>query len=174
MTKKNRRFRGKSRVKKIKGKNKKIKNAKSLELENGLKFRSKLELYTYQKLIEFGINNFKYEEEKFVLMEGFEFENESFEAFEKKADMGKIKNFDDVDHKIRPITYLPDFTCVDHNSKTGWILEVKGYANDAFPIKWKMFKRWLYDNNYNVVLFKPNNQQNVLKCLTIIKEKYNG
>lgn len=126
-----RRGRIRTKIKKIKGNNKKIKNAKLLELENGLKFRSKLELFTYQKLLENNIKNFKYEEDKFVLMEGFEFPGESFEAFEKKADNGKVKNFDNVDNKIRPITYLPDFTCIDHSSKTGWILEVKGYSNDA-------------------------------------------
>lgn len=167
-----RRRRVRTRIKKIRGKNKKIKNAKSLELDNGLKFRSKLELFTYQKLLENKIKDFKYEEEKFVLNDGFEFNNESYESYERKLDNGKVKQFGDVDHKIRPITYLPDFTHINHSSKTGWILEVKGYANDTFPLKWKMFKKWLHDNNYNLTLFKPNNQQNVLKCIQIIKERY--
>lgn len=163
------------RIKKIKKNNSKIKNAKSLELDNGLKFRSKLELFTYRKLLEAGIENFSYEKDKFVLMEGFEFPNESIESFETKSkESGKTKYFDDVDHKIRSITYLPDFTCIDHEAKVGWVLEVKGYANDSFPLKWKLFKEWLTKNNYKVNLYKPNNQQNVLKCIELIKNKYYG
>ena len=38
--------------------------------------------------------------------------------------------------KVRAMTYTPDF--VDPNNK--WIIEVKGYANDVFPLKWKLFK----------------------------------
>lgn len=163
------------KVVKVKKNSGKIKNTKSLELSNGLKFRSKLELYTYNKLLEADINDFKYEVDKFTLMEAFEFPNESIEAFEtNKKDLGKSKYFADVDRKIRSMTYLPDFTNVNHTTKTGWILEVKGYSNDAFPLKWKLFKQWLVKNNYNVDLYKPNNQQNVLKCIQMIKDKYYG
>jgi hypothetical protein len=124
--------RKRSRVTKVKKNNSKIKNARSLELSNGLKFRSKLELYTYNKLLDNDITDFKYEKDKFILLESFEFPNESIEAFEtNKKDMGKAKYFADVDHKIRSISYLPDFTNIDHEKKTGWVLEVKGYSNDA-------------------------------------------
>ena len=173
---KNRRNKGhnsRGRVTKVTKNSGKIRNAKSLELSNGLKFRSKLELYTYNKLLEAHIDDFNYEKDKFILMEAFEFPNESIEAFEtNKKDIGKAKYFDDVDHKIRSISYLPDFTCIDHEKKTGWVLEVKGYSNDSFPLKWKMFKNWLVINNYNVDLYKPNNQQNAIKCIELIKNKY--
>lgn len=160
-------------VTKVKKNSGKIKNTKSLELSNGLKFRSKLELYTYNKLLESNIKDFNYEKDKFILMEAFEFPNLSIEAFEtNKKDIGKARYFDDVDHKIRSISYLPDFTNIDHENKTGWVLEVKGYSNDSFPLKWKMFKDYLVKNNYNVDLYKPNNQQNVLKCIQMIKDKY--
>lgn len=141
----------------------KIKNATALEV-NGIKFKSKLELFTYNKLLEAGINNFKYEELKFTLLEGFEFTNNSYEVL-------KNKSFEVVTNKIRPITYLPDFTCVDEN-KNGWIIEVKGYSNDAFPLKWKWFKDHLVNEGYNVTLFKPNNQQNVLKAIELIKQQF--
>ena len=151
--------------------NKKIRNAKKLEI-NGLKFRSKLEAFTYQKLIESGITDFKYESDKFVLQEAFEYRNESYEAYEKKEDKQYVKKFTDVDHKIRSLTYLPDFTRINYTTKTGWILEVKGYNNDAFPIKWKLFKKYLQDNDYNITLYKPNTQGNVIKCIELIKQKY--
>ena len=151
--------------------NKKIRNAKKLEI-NGLKFRSKLEAFTYQKLVENGITDFKYEADKFVLQEAFEYNNESYEAYERKEGKQYVKNFSDVDHKIRSLTYLPDFTRINPATKTGWILEVKGYNNDAFPIKWKLFKKYLQDNNYDVTLYKPNTQGNVIKCVELIKSRY--
>lgn len=149
----------------------KIKNATSL-VSNGLTFKSKLELFTYNKLVEANIADFKYEELKFVLLESFEFNAPSIEAFEKTSkEDGKTRYFEEVTQAIRPITYLPDFTCVDEN-KQGWIIECKGYPNDAFPLKWKWFKEHLVKNGYNVTLYKPNNQQNVLKTIELIKQKY--
>ncbi len=161
-----------SKKRRIKRGNKKIRNATSVKSSGGIKFRSKLELYTYNKLLENGIKDFKYEEEKFTLMDSFTFPNESIESFETTENGHKVKHFDNITNNIRAITYLPDFTNVDHTSKTGWIIECKGYSNDAFPLKWKMFKNWLTINGYKVDLYKPNNQKNVLKCINLIKEKY--
>ncbi len=143
--------------------NGKIKNATALEA-NGLKFKSKLELFTYNKLVESGIKDFKYEEVKFQLMEPFTYNNDSIEA-------KKDKSFEATTSNIRGITYLPDFTCITENKK-GWIIEVKGYANDGFANKWKEFKSHLVSNGYDVTLYKPNNQQNVIKTINLIKEKY--
>ncbi len=160
--------RSRKHVKRSKGK---IKNATSL-VSNGLTFKSKLELFTYNKLNEHGITGFKYEEMKFVLLEAFEFNAPSIEAYEKTSkEAGKSRFYEEVTTAIRPITYLPDFTHVDDN-KQGWIIECKGYPNDAFPLKWKWFKEHLVKNGYNVTLYKPNNQQNVLKTIELIKQKY--
>lgn len=155
--------------------NKKVRNAKAMTLPDGTKFRSKLELFTYQKLLEAGINDFKYEEDKFILLEAFDYPNESYEAYERKDkdnEGARIKYFDDAEHNIRNMTYLPDFTRLDHETKKGWILEVKGFSNDSFPIKWKIFKSYLLKNGYDVTLYKPNNQGNVLKCVQMIKDRY--
>lgn len=156
-----------------KQKNGKIKNATSLVVGD-LTFKSKLELFTYQKLIEAGIGDFKYEQDKFILLEGFEFNSSSIEAYEKTSkEYGKQRFFEEVSQSVRPVTYLPDFTCINEN-KEGWIVECKGYPNDAFPLKWKWFKEHLMKNGYNVTLYKPNNQQNVLKTIELIKTKYYG
>lgn len=151
-------------------KNKKVRNAVALEWE-GKSFKSKLELYTYQKLLENGINNFKYEEDKFTLLEGFEFNNDSVEVYNRKIDGNEMKLYDNTTNIIRPITYLPDYTCINED-KTGWIIECKGYPNEAFPLKWKMFKDHLVKNGYNVTLYKPSNQQTVLKTIELIKTRY--
>lgn len=141
----------------------KIKNATKL-IVNGLKFKSKLEVFTYNKLLENGIIDFNYEGLKFTLLPNFEFNNLSIE-------LGKNKCFAPATEKIRSITYLPDFGNIK-DDKTGWIMECKGYPNDAFPLKWKMFKHHLLTNGYNVKLYKPNNQKNVLLAIEDIKSKY--
>ena len=166
--------RKKSKPLSLNSQNKKIRNAKAMQLPDGTKFRSKLELFTYQKLLEGGIDDFKYEVDKFILQEAFEYPNESYEAYERKELGHQVKKFEDVDHKIRSMSYLPDFTRIDPDTKEGWILEVKGFNNDSFPLKWKLFKKHLIDNGYNVTLYKPNNQGNVLKCIELIKQKYYG
>ena len=141
----------------------KIKNATKLEA-NGLVFKSKLELFTYNKLIESGITNFQYETLKFTLLPAFEF---TYPSFEVKKD----KLYDIASGNIRAITYLPDFACINEQ-KEGWIVECKGYPNDAFPLKWKWFKLHLLQNGFKVTLFKPNNQTNVLKTIDKIKNMY--
>lgn len=154
--------------------NKKVRNAKSMELPDGTKFRSKLELFTYQKLLEAGIDDFSYEKDKFILQDAFEFPNDSYEAFESTKDGHKTKGFNITTNKIRSMSYLPDFTKIDPLTKKGWIIEVKGWATDQFDLKWKLFKHYLVANGYDITLFKPNTQGNVLKCIDIIKSKYYG
>jgi len=141
----------------------KIKNAHALEA-NGLKFKSKLELYTYNSLLNYGITDFQYEEVKFELLEQFE---TTFDSYEVK----KNKSYEPANKSIRSISYTPDFTRLDEKGK-GWIIECKGYPNDAFPLKWKWFKQHLMENDFEVTLYKPNNQANVLKTIELIKEKY--
>lgn len=157
------------KLKKSKGK---IKNATKLEYK-GITFKSKLELFTYTKLLEAGIDDFLYEQEKFVLMEPFEFNADSIEMKERTERGTDIKSkvYGPVGNNIRPITYLPDFTCI-RADKTGYIIEVKGYDNDVFPLKWKFFKEHLVKNGYNLTLYKPNNQGNVLKTIEMIKQRY--
>jgi hypothetical protein len=122
----------KRNIKKFKkSNNKKIINAKAVESKEGIKFRSKLEFFTYSKLNESGIKDFSYEKEKFTLLEGFVYPEDSIESFETTKEGLKTKHFEPYDSKIRPMTYLPDFTCIDHSTKTGWIIECKGYNNDA-------------------------------------------
>lgn len=145
--------------------NKKIKNAKSHEF-NGIKFRSGLELFCYKQLFATGIEDFKYEGIKFILLDKFNYNKESIEPT-------KNKEFIASNNKIRAITYLPDFTCIK-DDKTGWIIETKGFSRSNDINRWKYFKKHLIDNGYKLDLYLPNNQQNVIKSINIIKEKYYG
>ena len=143
------------RVKRSRSKGK-IKNATKC-VYKGIKFRSKLELFTYKKLEEAGISAL-YEKRKFELLEGFHFPHTCVEP-------NTHKEFIDNTTKVRSITYTPDF--VDPKNK--WIIEVKGYANDVFPIKWKLFKLYLLENEMECTLFLPKNQKQVLETIELIK-----
>jgi hypothetical protein len=140
-----------------KPKNKKVRNA-TTKVYKGIKFRSKLELFTYKKLEESEIKTL-YEKKKYVLQEGFHYTAECHEPHKTK---GYVNN----EYKVRDITYTPDF--VDPNGK--WIIEVKGYANDVFPLKWKMFKNHLMKLENPPVLYLPKNQGQVLQTIELIKQ----
>ena len=136
--------------------NKKVRNA-TTKVYKGIKFRSKLELFTYVKLEEANIKAL-YEKKKYVLQEGFHYPEQCYEPH-------KTKGYIDNTVKVRDITYTPDF--VDPNGK--WIIEVKGYANDVFPLKWKMFKNHLMELEDPPVLYLPKNQGQVLQTIELIK-----
>ena len=137
--------------------NKKVRNATS-KVYKGIKFRSKLELFTYKKLEEAKVKCL-YEKKKYVLQEGFHYSQQCYEPH-------KTKGYVDNTYKVRDITYTPDF--VDPNGK--WIIEVKGFANDVFPVKWKIFKNHLMQLEDPPVLYLPKNQGQVLKTIELIKE----
>lgn len=135
-----------------------VRNARSKEID-GIKFRSLLEAFCYQKLKDAGIK-LEYETKKYVLLEGFHYNAERYE------DNGKTGYNDKKTHKVRDITYTPDF--VDPNGK--WIIECKGYANERFPLKWKMFMKQLNEMDDPPILFVPRNQNQILETIERILE----
>jgi hypothetical protein len=101
-----------------------------------------------------------YEKHKYVLLNGFHYPESRHE------DNGKTGYKDKKDHKVRDITYTPDF--VDPHGK--WIIECKGYANERFPLKWKMFMDLMAKEDTPPVLFVPRNQkQNIVTVEAILE-----
>jgi hypothetical protein len=141
--------------------NRKIKNAQKLVID-GKSFRSKLEVYCYQRLKENNIE-FEYESTRFNLLPSFTFNGESFESYKKK---GKW-DFGEKSNTIRGITYNPDFL----NLTDGWLIECKGYPNDSWAAKWKLFKYLLSSNGLTLDLYLPKNQGHVDLCIDKIKSK---
>lgn len=139
----------------------KIKNATALTVD-GIKFRSKLEAYTYRRLSEEGINS-EYEVHKYNLLNKNTYKGTIYEPHKVKG----IKAFRKVSNNIRAITYTPDFV----NTKDKWIIEVKGYANDVFPLKWKMFKSLVEIQGYT--LYLPSTQKQVRETVDLIKAEKN-
>lgn len=118
----------------------KVKNAQP-NVYNGIKFRSKLETYTYKKLKEAGIKA-EYEPIHFELIPKFEYQGE----------------------KVRAMTYLPDFVGKD------FIIECKGLIGDSFPLRWKIFKYTLMKQNSNYKLYLVRNQKQVDELVKELKD----
>ena len=127
---------------------------------DGITFASGLEKYMYQALKKAKIKA-EYEGKTFVLIDGFEFELSSYE----RQSNGKGQFVDRGNKKILPIKYTPDFVGKD------FIIECKGRANESFPIRWKMFKKYVKVNLPRVTLYKPQNQKECDKVIELINER---
>ena len=127
---------------------------------DGITFASGLEKYMYQVLKKNKIQAV-YEGETFVLQEGFMFDNESYE----RQSNGKGDMVNRGSKKILNIKYTPDFV------SDSFIIECKGRANESFPIRWKMFKKYVKENLPRVTLYKPQNQKECDKVIELITKK---
>lgn len=144
-------------MKRKRKKGKAMVNSKNLEFK-GIMYKSSLERNMAVLLEAAGIK-FKYETLKIDLVPGFLF---PFKSYERQSN-GKGEMVDRGGKKVLPLTYTPDFIGED------FIIETKGYANEAFPTKWKMFKNWLTQNGYspeNFVIYKP---QKISECEEVVK-----
>ena len=122
---------------------------------DGITFASGLEKYMYMALRKAKIKA-KYEGETYTIFEGFMFDNESYE----RQSNGKGDLVNRGNKKILGIKYTPDFISKE------FIIECKGRANDTFPMRWKLFKKYVKANMPHVTLYKPQNQK---ECDTVIE-----
>lgn len=138
--------------------NKKIRNAREL-IFDGIHFKSKLEGSFYRTLTAAGLEP-NYESTKFTIVDGFRptvpFYNRS-----------KSKVFKLDMTKVRDITYTPDFT-IQYNG-TLFIIEAKGIENDTFPLKKKLFRRFLESMKMPCVYFEVHTKKELLEVIKIIK-----
>lgn len=136
----------------------KVRNATPIKVD-GIQFRSKLEAYCYSKLKEAKLK-FDYEKVKFELIPPFTLESKVYQTGKEKGE----RVFKEIPNKIRSITYTPDFT----NLKEGWIIECKGNPNDAFPMRWKLFKKYLKDKGLKYDLYLPRNRKQIEETIEYI------
>ena len=124
--------------------NKKVKNATPLEYDS-VSFKSKLEMYCYKLLKE---NNIpvEYEVVKFQILDPFVYNDE----------------------KVRGMIFTPDF--VGDN----FVVECKGFMNDAFPLRWKLFKHHLSTHQLRYDLYLPRNKKDVEKVVLEIVNNLKG
>ena len=107
---------------------------------DGITFASGLEKYMYQALKEAKIKA-EYEGETFVLINGFEFETSSYER--QSNGKGEFVN-------------------------SRFIIECKGRANESFPIRWKLFKKFINRCYPHVTLYKPQNKKECDQVVELI------
>ncbi len=124
---------------------------------DGITFASGLERYMYQALKKAKIKA-DYEGRTYTLIDGFNFDNESYE----RQSNGKGELINRGNKKILPIKYTPDFT------NDSFIIECKGRANESFPMRWKLFKRFINRCYPHVTLYKPQNQKECDKVMELI------
>lgn len=139
--------------------NKKIKNASPLEYD-GVTFKSKLEKMIYQILKENGFP-VEYEPNKFVIWEGFR-PTIPFYNKDKITRMLKLEK-----KKIIDVTYTPDFVFIYNGYLV--IIEAKGFENDCFYLKKKMFRKWLECHYPKSIYFEIYTKKQLLQAVEIIK-----
>ena len=127
---------------------------------DGITFASGLERYMYQALKKAKIRC-DYEGRTFTLVEGFNFDNETYE----RQTNGKGEMVNRGCKKILPIKYTPDFIGKE------FIIETKGRANESFPMRWKLFKRMINKMYPHVTLYKPQNQKECDMVVELIINK---
>jgi len=124
---------------------------------DGITFASGLEKYMYKALKKAKIKAY-YEGQTYTLIDGFEFKTSSYE----RQSNGKGEFVDRGNKKILPIKYTPDFI------SDKFIIECKGRANESFPIRWKLFKKFINRNYPHVTLYKPQNQKECDQVINLI------
>ena len=124
---------------------------------DGITFASGLEKYMYIALKKAKIHA-DYEGATFVLQDDFKFE---IDSYERQAN-GKGDMVNRGQKKIQSIKYTPDFV------SSSFIIECKGRANESFPLRWKMFKKYVNHKMKHVTLYKPQNQKECDKVVELI------
>lgn len=119
--------------------NKKVKNATKIEVD-GILFRSKLEAYTYKKLKEANIDA-EYEMHRYTLLPAFTFNDKNYRA----------------------MTYLPDFV------GNGFIIECKGFPNDSWPLREKLFNYYLSTHTPEIKFYIVRTQKEVDELIKELK-----
>lgn len=109
---------------------------------------------------------FKYEPKTYEVLKGFRF---PLKCYERQGN-GKGDMVDRGQKKVLGIKYTPDFI------GEGFIIETKGFANETFPMRWKLFKHLLTEEGVNVedlVIYKPQKISECEQVIILIKEHQN-
>lgn len=117
--------------------NKKVKNASPTKAD-GIEFKSRLEANTYRRLKDEGFSP-QYERLYFDLIDAFYPRSACYDKHYDRSLKDKVFGLNTV--KVQAITYTPDFTFMYKDRLI--VIECKGKPNDVFPLKKKLFRRWM-------------------------------
>ena len=117
------------------------------------KFKSAIEKYCSDALRESGVS-FSYEEHTYELMPKFRFPHRYLKMTPKSKPL-----VDRTGSIQQPIRYTPDFVAKDQS----WVIETKGYipTHHDFPMRWKLFLKYLVDNDMTCDVYIARNRQQV-------------
>lgn len=127
------------------------------------KYKNGLEKYCGDSLKNAGYR-FEYEAQ-FVLVEGFNYPSDHFKSVPKNKELVNVTG-----KKTLPIKYKPDF----YLPKDKVFIETKGFvrANDSFPLRWKLFLRFLMDSGMSDhAVFIPKNKAQVDEIITYLNNR---
>lgn len=134
-----------------------------------IKFKSGLECFCYEALIQAGFNPL-YEQQKFKIFDGFYNKFLKIYLPSKKSKNQKNTYLQVKSSKILDITYTPDF--IIDLPEALIVIEVKGRANDRYPYIRKLFfkhiESYAEDNKRLIYFFEPHNQSHVADMITIL------
>lgn len=140
--------------------NKKIKNASSKTFNN-IKFKSHLEVMVYKTLLQAGFKPL-YEKKTFIIWKGIKPTVPCYTKVGKSFGLKQVK--------LQDITYTPDFILEFPNLYV--IIEAKGFVNDVFPLKWKMFRKLIQGyKRKKIIIFELFNKRQTLEAINIIKNE---
>lgn len=152
--------------------NKKIRNA-TVTKKGNITFKSVLEKTIYNYLLEHGFEP-EYEPTTFTLIDGFTartpfYDKETDTQFKKRRESGDRtpRRLVKKSGVMQGIRYTPDF----HFKYNGIdiYIEAKGFENDVFYIKKKLFLRYLDNRETNSMYFEVYTKKQLLQAIEIIK-----
>lgn len=148
--------------------NKKVKNAHKCHY-NGIDFDSDLEKESYILLQKEGFDP-QYTPKTFDVFEGKKFSVPFYSVYYdrklKKKIWGRNK------YKVRNIGYTPDFILYITDSSGAEIMvviEVKGFPNETYIYRKKLFQLLLEDEYPNSMFFETHNIKQLKSAIEIIK-----
>jgi hypothetical protein len=118
--------------------NKKIRGATTVDLGE-IHFKSKLERSCYLRLKEAGFEVY-YEPQRITIWEGGRIGSNVLAYQPNKRNKKEVEA---ITRPLLPITYTPDFIVISDNLTC--YFDAKGYSNDRYPMKKKMFLKHLND-----------------------------
>ncbi len=124
---------------------------------DGITFASGLEKYMHLALKKAKIQAV-YEGHTYEIFPAYQFDSSAYE----RCANGKGEYKDRGHKKILNISYTTDFM------GQGFIIECKGRANESFPLRWKMFKKYVKEHLPNVTLYKPQNHKECDETVKLI------
>lgn len=144
--------------------NKKIKNAQRL-IYNNIQFKSQLEVMIYKTLLQEGFD-VRYEPVTFTLWQGFHPEIPYYVKNKKTRELALDNK------KLIDIKYTPDFIFYYNGIRV--IIEAKGFQNDVFYIKKKLFRAYLEEDFSNIKIqslyFEIYTKKELMQAIEIIKD----